>query len=315
MTTTSIGTHLAIGLATALAIAASVEFIATGQDNDVTVCVGPDSIMRSPASGVCPRGSRTFKLAGPDLPAADAVDDNDPLGPGRKDEATLDGRLHQLEERVAKLENAALFEVVNQKGDVMFSVTPRSIQVYSENKTAVAAMFASPDGGQFVARTADASVTTYIGAYGDRAGLRIAEGNYARLDLLKQTAGNYSLRIPIGAGDIAAMGESRAGTGAIVVGDRGGNHRAALEVDGGKGAATIFNKGGQGVASLTQSGNGGGLLVLANAGGEATVLMKASEDNRYGVVMALPSGFPYVPKSGLPGSYMLGCAAGPACLP
>ena len=37
--------------------------------------------------------------------------------------------------------------------------------------------------------------------------------------------------------------------------------------------------------------------------------------NRYGVVMALPQGLPYVPKSGLPGSYMLGCAPGPACVP
>jgi hypothetical protein len=315
MKTARIGKHLAIGLATTFAIAASIEFIATGQDNDVTVCVGPDSILRSPASGVCPPGSRRFKLAGPDLPNADAVDQDDALGPAKKDEATLDRRLHDLAERIGNLENAALFEVVNQKGDVIFSVTPRTVQVYSENKTAVAAITASPDGGQFVARTADGGITTYLGAYRDRAGLRIAEGNYPRLDLLRQPAGNYSLRIPMGAGDIAAIGESRAGTGAIVVGDRGGNHRAALQVDGGKGAATIFNKGGQGVASLTQSANGGGLLVLANAGGTATVLMKASENNRYGVVMALPSGFPYVPKSGLPGSYMLGCAAGAACVP
>jgi hypothetical protein len=196
----------------------------------------------------------------------------------------------------------------------MFSVTPRSVQVYDENKTAVALITASSDGGLFMARTPDAGLTTYLGAGRDRAGLRIAERDYPRLDLLRQTGGNYSLRIPIGAGDIAAMGESRAGTGAIVVGDRGGNHRAALQVDAGLGTASIFNKGGQGVALLTQSANGGGLLVLANAAGQATVLMKASENNRYGVVMALPSGLPYVPKSGLPGSYMLGCTAGPACV-
>ena len=315
MAITGISKHLAIGLATTLAIAASVAFAATGRSNDVTVCIGPDSILRSPASGACPRGSRQLNLGGPDLPNADAVDGSDSLGPAKKDEATLDRRLQALEERIGKLENAALFEVVSQKGDVMFSVTPRTVQVYSENKIAVAAITASSDGGQFVARTADGNVTTYLGAYRDRAGLRIAEGNTPRLDLLRQAAGNYSLRIPAGAGDIAAIGESLAGTGAIVVGDRGGNHKAGLQVDGGKGAATIFNKGGQGVASLTQSGNGGGLLVLAKAAGGATVLMKASETNTYGVVMALPSGFPYVPKSGLPGSYMLGCAPSSACVP
>jgi hypothetical protein len=54
--------------------------------------------------------------------------------------------------------------------------------------------------------------------------------------------------------------------------------------------------------------------VLTDANSKATVMMKTN-NNRYGVVMALPPGFPYVPKSGLPGSYILGCAGGPSCVP
>ena len=36
--------------------------------------------------------------------------------------------------------------------------------------------------------------------------------------------------------------------------------------------------------------------------------------DRYGAVLAGPTlGFPYVPASGLPGSYFLGCAGGDRC--
>lgn len=313
MNITAVSKHVTIGLATTIVMAASARFTATGQDNTgVTVCVGPDSVLRAPASGVCPPGSRQTNLAGA-LVSADVVDASDALGPTKKREATLDWRLQKLEERVASLQNGALFEVVNEKGDVIFRVTPDRVQLYGENKSKAAEIIATPDGGEFVAHSRDGKLSTFFGAYGDRAGLRITEGGYARLDLLKQVSGNYSLRIHAGVGDIAGIGESQAGTGVLAVGDIAGNHRATLEVDGGKGSVNVFNKAGQGVASLTQSENGGGLLVLANAAGSATVLMKTN-DNRYGVVMALPAGLPYVPKSGLPGSYMLGCAGGPACV-
>jgi len=312
-----INKKLAIGATAAtVVISALLEFSAAGQGNTgVTVCVGSDSIMRSPASGICPSGSRQIKLAGPVATNQGTVDQSDPLGPTKTDEGKLDLRLYNLEKRLGQLENAPLFEVVNDQDDVIFSVTPQSVQLYNRNKFAVAAMFASSEGGQFVARSGDGKLATYFGAYGDRAGLRVAEGDNPRLDLLRQPGGNYSIRIRRGDGDIAGIGESKAGTGAIVIGDATGTHRAAIEIDGGRPSVSIFNKTGQGVASLSQSQAGGGLLVLANAGGAATVLMKPSNDNRYGVVMALPSGLPYVPKSGLPGSYMLGCAGGKACIP
>jgi hypothetical protein len=306
---------IAFGGAAIVALSMTLRaFTAIGQDNDVTVCVGPDSVLRSPASGICPNGSEQIKLSRPEIKKMDSVDENDPLGPTKKKESESDRRLSELESRLNDLENPALFEVVNQKGDVIFSVAPGKVQLYNENNKAVAAMLATSEGGEFVARSGDGDLSTFLGAYGERAGLRVEEGANARLDLLRQPTGNYSLRIRYGDGDIAGIGESRAGTGVLLVGDKGSQPKAAMQVDDGKGAVNIYNDDGRGVALLTEAVNGGGMLVLTDANSNARVLMKTN-NNRYGIVMAFPTGFPYVPKSGLPGSYMLGCAGGGACVP
>ena len=297
-----------------LSLATWFVFTAKSQDNDITICVGPDSVLRSPASGICSSGSDQVKLAGPEIKKLDNVDEKDPLGPTKKEESKLDQELSELERRVNDIENSSLFEVVDKTGRVIFSVAPGRAQLYGAGKTPVAEMLAAAEGGGFVTRSADGGLEAVLGGYGDHAGLRLSEGGKARLDLLKQVTGNYSLRIRSGDGTIAGIGESRAGTGAIVVGDNQGQVRASLAVNDGKGAVNIFSSSGGAVSMLSQSANGGGLLVLTDASNTARVLMK-NNDNRYGVVMTFPSGFPYVPKSGLPGSYMLGCAGGSACGP
>jgi hypothetical protein len=56
---------------------------------------------------------------------------------------------------------------------------------------------------------------------------------------------------------------------------------------------------------------------LGLADGNAAVRM-GHNGNRYGIVLAGPVlGLPLVPRSGLPGSYFMGCAGGerPACVP
>jgi|GEM_PF-1606822 len=284
--------------------------------NDVKVCVGSDSVLRSPdeKTGLCPKGTEQLTLAWAELEKLDPPDENDPLGPAKKKKSELDQQLADLEKRVNDLEGSPLFEVVDKAGRVMFSVAPGKVQLYNEEQTAVAGMLATAEGGQFVARSTDRSISLFIGAYGERAGLRVSEANQPRLDLLRQTAGNYSLRIRYGDDNVAGIGESRAGTGALVIGDKGGQPKAGMQVNDGKGTVNIFNSDGNGVALLTQSPNGGGLLVLTDAHSNARVMM-GNNNNRYGVVMTFPSGFPYVPKSGLPGSYMLGCAGGAACVP
>lgn len=314
MTTIRKKIALGAGAIVALSVATWFLFPAAGQDKDITVCVGPDSIVRSPESGICPAGSQQVKLAAPEIKKLDGVDENDPLGPTKKEESKVDQQLAELERRANNLENAPLFEVVDKTGRVIFRVAPGRAQLYNGGKTAVAEMLAAAEGGGFVSRSAEGDLEAVFGAYKDRAGLRLSEGGKARLDLLRQEAGNYSLRIRDGDGAVAGIGESRAGTGAIVVGDSQGQPRASMAVNDGRGAVSIFNSSGGAVSMLSQASNGGGLLVLTDANSSARVSM-LTNSNRYGVVMTFPSGFPYVPKSGLPGSYMLGCAGGPACVP
>ena len=287
-------------------------FPADAQDNDVTVCVGADSILRSPDSGTCPSGSQKFKLSGPDINKPNDAD-NDPLGPTQEPGQSKSDPLADVQRRLSNLEKPSVFEVVDQQDRTIFSVAPGRALLYTKGGAAVAAMGATPDGGMFVARTADAKLTTFIRALEDRVGFRLKDGDFTSVDLGRQEAGNYSFKIPLGDNAIAGIGESKAGTGAVIIGDGSGRTRAAMEVNDRKGALDVFNVDGNCVASLTESVNGGGLLVLTDAASRATVMMKANKG--YGVVMTFPPGFPYVPKSGLPGSYMLGCAGGPACVP
>ena len=281
-------------------------------DNDVTVCIGADSVLRVPAAGICPNGSTLVKLAGPDLEKPDPPDDETPGG-AKKPGESYEDQLADLENQIKKIESA-LFEVVDQNGKVMFRVTSDSVRLYNEDGRGVAAMVASPEGGHFTSWSADRKITATIGADRDRVGFQLFEGNMPSLSLLKQDAGNYSLKFTSGKNIIAGIGESKAGTGALVVGDSQGKTKASMTVNDGKGALSIFNSSGNGVASLSESVNAGGLLVLTDASSNVMVKM-GTNYNRYGVVMTFPPGFPYVPRSGLPGSYFLGCAAGPSCIP
>jgi hypothetical protein len=140
------------------------------------------------------------------------------------------------------------------------------------------------------------------------------------LDLLRQVSGNYAFKIPSAFGPVAGIGQSKAGSGVVVVGNNGGQTKALMGVDGSQGVFNVYNSGSNPVATLRESGSGtgSGLLALGDASGSMVVKMGTNVDNRYGVVLALPLGFPYVPRSGLPGSYFLGCVASPggrACLP
>ena len=114
---------------------------------------------------------------------------------------------------------------------------------------------------------------------------------------------------------IAGIGESKAGSGALVVGDTQGSKRASMSVGESKGVIAVFNGAGNAIVALGEAvGNTGGALAIGDANSEPRVKM-GTNDNRYGVVMTFPVGLPYVPRSGLPGSYFLGCAGGSACVP
>jgi hypothetical protein len=76
----------------------------------------------------------------------------------------------------------------------------------------------------------------------------------------------------------------------------------------------VFNASSNAIASLRQAQGGGpGMFILGDASGREAVRMTVN-DNRYGAVVAGPTlGFPYVPASGVLGSYFFGCAGGDRC--
>ena len=246
------------------------------------------------------------------------------------------GSIEDLERRISTLENVEPFVVVDRQGKKIFQVTSvgsaSSATVFNASEQGVATMGATTDGGYFFVRTADGSNSARLIAEPQWTGLRASElvtepetkdgkteqvtHDVARFELGGASGGNYALKFPSAGGIVAGIGESKAGTGAVVVGNSQGQKRAAIFVgDDNKGLVGIYNAAGNAIVSFGEaSGNTGGALVLGDATSDPKVKM-GTNDNRYGVVMALPPGFPYVPKSGLPGSYMLGCAGGSACVP
>src|SRR6476620_5079693 len=69
--------------------------------DDVIVCVGSDSVLRSPpASGLCPKGSIQVNLAKADLDNPDRVGDDDPLGPPKKSQEDKSDPLADIARRI-----------------------------------------------------------------------------------------------------------------------------------------------------------------------------------------------------------------------
>lgn len=284
----------------------------------LVLCVGQDSILRAlPASPGCPPGQALLPLT----PASNGPEPNDPIEfddadirpqPGWKNDAP-----GKLEERVAKLKKSPFFTVVDKQGSRLFAVAPDTIQVFSGDGTATATVNARNNGGFFAATTANHSLSVAIGASASRAGVRFEEGGVARLELGRHPTATWSLRVntpEAPGGMIAGIGQSAAGTGAVIAGDQAGRIRAWMTFAEGKGNVGISSASGTSIASLREAQNGGGLLSLGDENGREAVKMDVV--NGYGAVLAGPIlGLPLVTGSGLPGSYFLGCRGGDACRP
>jgi hypothetical protein len=223
--------------------------------------------------------------------------------------------LAQLKSRLDRLQRSPLLTVVD-RGVAIFTISPGRVAVHSTGGTPLAEMRATDEGGFLVGRSAAGELATFLGASGTNAGLRLIEGDVLRTDLGKQDAGNYSLRVTSSdEGLVAGLGESQAGSGAILVADRQSRVRASMTVVDGRGVFSINSAGGSGLVSLRASEAGAGLLSIGNTGGAEAVKMTVNGD-RYGVALAGPQvGPPLMMGSGLPGSSIIGCSGGGACRP
>src|SRR5438128_10692170 len=154
--------------------------------------------------------------------------------------------LSNLERRISNLESIQEpFVVVDRQGKKIFSVTSTgyasAATVFNSNEVGVATMGATAEGGYFFARSEDGSRSARLSTDQTWAGLRLNElitekkvneqgetrevpRDVARIELGRRETGNYSLRFPAKSGElIAGIGESKAGTGALVVGDPQGS--------------------------------------------------------------------------------------------
>jgi hypothetical protein len=249
-----------------------------------------------------------FFLVGTGLPT-NASGGQTPANAGR---STSD-QLLDIQRRISDLESTPRFEVVDKAGKVMFSVGPSGMRLYSAGQKLRAALLASGEGAIFGAT--NGSSLLLLRADEEGVGMTVEEGGQLRMTFGNELAKNYSLKFPVGkTRALAGIGESEAGSGALIVGDQDGQLKGEAGVINGNGTFTVYNGDGNGVALLTRSVNGGGLLDLTDPLGNTLVLMKTNE-NRYGVVSAFPPGLPYIPSSALPGTYLLGCAGGNKCRP
>jgi len=273
----------------------------------VVLCVTPDRVLHKPLSEkTCPADQRLISLE---------LEEECPLCPPDEKPAdtSADPAMRALEERIAALENTPYFEVVNDKEVPIFVVSRDGVRVFDKAGEAKAAFGSSGGGGYFsvTSGVADASMI----ATAEKGGMQFVEGDLTRLSLYGTRTGGSSLLVPSGNGVIAGLGVSKDGPGTLLLGTFDGQVKSTLSIP--KNRAMVQVSGSNGAAiSLMEQGIGGGMLQIDSQAG--AIVKMGHVENRYGIVMTGPRpGIALIPKSGLPGSFFLGCgsSAPPACTP
>jgi len=287
-------------------------------DAGLVFCVSSDQTLHAAQAGTCASSQTRVELEAASQQFLDCTECGAQESHHSADASAKahNAAVADLEQRIDALHVSPLLTVIDQQKRPMMTVQPGALVVYDENGAPVATMRAHADGGSITA-TSSSGLSAILGALSTEAGLQISEQSVLRLRMTGQAGGTYALAVPaLGAsGDIAGIGESKASSGAIVAASPSGAVKASMTVADGKGVVGIFNSTGLSVLSLTEGASAGGLLALGNAQSAPTLKMGV-KNNRYGVVLTGPrAGFPLVTGSGLPGSYILGCAPGPACEP
>ena len=285
------------------------------------VCAASDSILRETDAAACASGQTQVLLTRTDrassVPAI--LDPDEGAGSKRSDRPPDDGDyIGELQRRLDNLRRSPLFTVIDAHGGPLFAVRPEGILLYNASGLPLVGVRATDDGGFLRTMSADGNLSAWLVASGSQAGVRITEGNVLRLDLGRRESTTYSLKVrsPKSPDNvIAGIGESKGGNGALIVGDLEGRLKVSMTAVEGKGEFRVFHQNGSAVVSLRESTPGSGLLMIGDENSTPMVKMVVNDD-RYGVVLAGPVGVvPLVPRSGLPGSYFLGCAGGSACRP
>lgn len=281
---------------------------------NMKLCVAPDRVLHANREGEdhCPAGQEELQLAQSDQPACDLCD---PFNPPSA-ESSGDVALDQLRNRIHDLEYHPYFEVLDAHDQPIFQLIPGGARFLNGDRVSVATVVASEESGVFSVFSGNRRDQASIGGSYDNVGVQFTEDDVPRLEVGRRHGGPFGLRITSSGGLIAGIGESRAGTGAMTIGSSIGQTLGILSIPDHRAMMTLLAARGSAVA-LAEAKIGGGLLDIANANGDSAVKM-GHNGQRYGIVLAGPIlGFPLVPRSGVTGSYFMGCASGerPACVP
>lgn len=275
----------------------------------VDTCASPDGTLRLiEPFGRCEPGERRVRLREPEL-----EEEEEQKPEEQKHLLDLDRRVKDLEERAkgGRLLGSrvyAPFEVTNKAGHAVFYVNDGIVRFNNGVGKTLARVSMSDNGGYFQALSGTSDLQAVIGTSGDQANVFVLEGDQRRINLGRNKAGHYGLRVYEAGGKlVAGIGQSTGGDGVVTVSDMEGTQRAAMYVhQTGGGVLDIINKQGTTVASLWATENGNGLMQLYNRDGVTMVEAGTNENNR-GVVRAGPAGFhPGVTMLGLPGSFIVG---------
>jgi hypothetical protein len=94
----------------------------------------------------------------------------------------------------------------------------------------------------------------------------------ARVTIAGGDKSNFGIRFFNAGGKmVAAVGESQAGAGLVVISSSDGDRRAAMSTHEGKGDVSVIGESGNAVITLAQGASGGGKLEISNAGGALRV--------------------------------------------
>lgn len=290
--------------------------VPTEKPGEVTLCVDDDRILHVPPGfgDNCPAGQEKVELEIEDPRLCELCD---PLADQQPGDQTGNPAIDDLARRIRELENESYFEVVDKKERPIFQIKPGGARYLNRDGKPVGLLGTPAAGGFLTLQDPVNRLAATISASGANAGVLVNDGFTNRLELATRNGGPHALRLPAAGGMVAGLGQSRAGSGAIVVGNAGGTTLGSLTTTDGRGMVAINANGAKGGVGLLEATIGGGMFELSNAAGMTTVEM-GHRSHRFGVVVAGPYfNIPYVPRTGIPGHFFVGCASGerPACVP
>ena len=277
------------------------------------------------AEATCSAGERRVALKAPEIE--------------KSCEKERQGAVAGLRNRIAALEGkgdagapskvTAPFEVVNERGTIVFSVEeslggdlPALTRFFNETGARVATIAAREGGGELTVSSfgppagasgasASSGIEATLSTWGDYADFTVNANSNIRLELgRRRVSGNYGLSTFNAGGKLAAgLGSTKDGSGIALIFDALGRSRIALECEAANGPGMVKVLNAATVPVVTLSGKGAaesGFVQLTNNAGEPMVNAEVFPTG-LGAVRAGPGAFQHgIMFLPLPASYIEG---------